>query len=636
MKLTVLFQTDSSLVKTGFGRNSKALIKYLYNTGKYNIIQYCGGVQYSHPELKRTPWLSIGCLPDNPQEIEYLNRDPNLVRLASYGAHYLDKVITEQKPDVYIAVQDFWGVDFAIDKPWFNKISSVIWTTLDSLPILPQAIDKAKSIKNYWIWSDFATKELHRLGHKHVKTVHGALEDADFYRLSDKQKLQLRQSNNLPENSFIIGFVFRNQLRKSVPNLLEGYSIWKNQNPEIKNTFLLLHTSFAEGWDIQKFANEYKVPMSEILTTYICKSCKNYEVKPFIGHEANCKFCRKEKSQNTTNIAFGVSESQLNEIYNLMDVYCHPFTSGGQEIPVQEAKLAELITLVTNYSCGEELCEEGSASIPLEWSEYREFGTQFRKASTFPSSIAKQINKVYQMDKNKRNELGKQARNWTLENFSVKKIGKLFEDFLDLCPKVFDANAFRLSVEEKNPHAIIPPIEEENKWIISLYKEILKMDVDENDDGFKNWKTQLKNNMPRKDIETYFRQVAEQENQKNSKVTLEDLLDKNDVGKRILYVIPESIGDVFLSTSLFNSIKKTYPDYNLYVATKPENFQVLEGNQTIHRIIPYNPQLDNLLWLEGQGGHKGYFEIAFLPFIGTQKILNYVHNGKDIIQLDLN
>ena len=39
-----------------------------------------------------------------------------------------------------------------------------------------------------------------------------------------------------------------------------------------------------------------------------------------------------------------------------MDVYCHPFTSGGQELPIQEAKAAGLITLVTEYSCGTDSC----------------------------------------------------------------------------------------------------------------------------------------------------------------------------------------------------------------------------------------------------------------------------------------
>ena len=145
-------------------------------------------------------------------------------------------------------------------------------------------------------------------------------------------------------------FVFRNQLRKSVPNLLDGYLEFKRKNPEAKAK-LLLHTHWGEGWDIPRLLREKNINSEDILTTYFCKNCKQYEIRPFSGQDLKCNHCGAEKSLSTTNIVNGVNEKQLNEIYNLMDVYCHPFTSGGQEIPVQEAKLAELITLVTNYTC---------------------------------------------------------------------------------------------------------------------------------------------------------------------------------------------------------------------------------------------------------------------------------------------
>ena len=99
--------------------------------------------------------------------------------------------------------------------------------------------------------------------------------------------------------------------------------------------------------------------------------------------------------------------------------------------------------------------------------------------------------------------------------------------------------------------------------------------------------------------------------------------------------MPESIGDIYMSTALFDNIKKQYPEYNLYVAVKPEYFDILKGNPSIHKVIQYISQMDQLLWLEGMGDHKGYFEIAFLPFIGTQRILDYIHNGKTKIQFDL-
>jgi hypothetical protein len=45
--------------------------------------------------------------------------------------------------------------------------------------------------------------------------------------------------------------------------------------------------------------------------------------------------------------------------------------------------------------------------------------------------------------------------------------------------------------------------------------------------------------------------------------------------------------------------------------------------------------MENLLTMEGHAGGEGYFDIAFLPHVGTQKIFDYQHNGKDIIQFDI-
>ena len=634
-KKKVLIQTDFSLAKTGFGRNARALLKYLYSTNKYDLVHYSCGMTYDHPEFKKTPWKSVGSLPNNQQELDQLNRDPNLARMASYGAHLVDKVVNDEKPDVYLAVQDIWGVDFAIEKSWFNKISSVIWTTLDSLPILQSAITNAPKIKNYWICSNFATKAMHKLGYSHVKTLHGCLEDKDFYRLSDFERNQLRKKNNIPQDAFIIGFVFRNQLRKSVPNLLQGYALWKKQNPEIKNTYLLLHTHWGEGWNIHKLAQEIGVNPQEILTTYVCKNCGEYEVKTFTGQDLNCKYCGAEKSQITTNVGLGITETQLNEIYNFMDVYCHPFTSGGQEIPIQEAKLTELITLVTNYSCGEEMCEIEANSLPLEWNEYREHGTEFIKASTYPESIAKQLNIVYKMQPHKRLEMGKKAREWTITNFGVKNIGKTLEEFIDSQPFVDWSKVNENPEDKKDPYVQVPEIIDDADWLIFMYHNILKMkNIDRNDSGHQYWMSELSKGAKRQDIENYFRNVALKENEKNKQVKFEDLLDANDKG-RVIYVIPESAGDVFLSTALFKSIKNRYSEFSLYVATKPQYKDILDGNPYVHRWLEYNPIMDNLIWLEGNNQHNGYFDIAYLPYTCTQRNLNYLHNGLDKLDFSL-
>jgi len=234
----------------------------------------------------------------------------------------------------------------------------------------------------------------------------------------------------------------------------------------------------------------------------------------------------------------------------------------------------------------------------------------------------------------KKREMERAGRKWVLDNFSVSVIGKKIEDFIDNAPFV---ESFNFSPEEQDPYAKIEDQLSNTEWIKSLYAKILKRsEVDEKDDGYKYWMNEISKGMTRQHIEAYFRQVAAQDNQKNNKTTFEDLLDKNDEGKRILYVIPESIGDIYISTAVFESIKKQYPDHNLYVAVKPEYKDILNANPYVHRVLDYIPQMDQLLWLEGMGDHKGFFEIAFLPHIGTQKIFNYQHNGKTNIAYDLN
>jgi glycosyltransferase involved in cell wall biosynthesis len=428
----ILFHSNSTKAFTGFGKNAKNILRHLHKTGKYEIIEFANGLQWNDASLKLRPWKAQGSLPNDPAIIRQLNQDPQRGRSAGYGGETIDLAIKEYKPDIYIGCEDIWAFGGYWEKPWWDKINHMIWTTLDSQPILPQAVEAAPKTKNFYSWSSFAERDLKQMGHDHVGTLHGSVDTNDFYRQPETRRKDLRQKFGLSDE-FIVGFVFRNQLRKSVPNLLEGFKIFKKDCPQAK---LLLHTHWSEGWDIPRLIKEKELNKDDILTTYYCSACGEYEVRPFTGQEQKCPFCGTEKSLNTTNTKAGVSEQQLNEVYNLMDVYCHPFTSGGMEIPIFEAKMTELVTLVTNYSCGEDSSTTESGSFPLDWSEYREPGTQFIKASTYPSSIAKQLKKVWQMDENKRIQMGRKGRQWTIDNYSTESVGKKLEKILDAMPDV--------------------------------------------------------------------------------------------------------------------------------------------------------------------------------------------------------
>ena len=594
-KKKILYHSDFALSKTGFGRNTKAVLSYLYNTGKYDIVSLAGGLTKNHPELERTPWKSYGSYPVSGAELNDANSSPDKNRLYSYGAFELDRVVELEKPDVYIGVQDFWGVDYAANKPWFNKINHALWITLDSLPLLPSAVEAAPKIKNYWVWSNFAEKEMHKLGHTHVKTLHGAIDISDFRPFSKDEKTSLRNKNNISSDNFIIGFVFRNQLRKSVPNLLQGFKLFKDKNPECKPK-LLLHTHWKEGWGIEKLSKETGVDIKDILTTYICKKCRNYHVSPFGGHETDCARCGSQASCVTTSTNLGTTEKQLNEIYNLMDVYCHPFTSGGQEIPIQEAKLAGLITLVTNYSCGEEMCCPEANSIALAWSEYREFGTEFIKASTCPISISDNLDYVLKIPVDQKIKMGRLARKWTIDNFSVDSVGSKIEKFLDSC----ELKEYSLEKEPCklcNPNAFVPEIEDSLLWLKSLYSLILLREIADGDDGLLHWVDKIKNNTPRRTIEQYFREVAYKENEKNKKFKIEDLFIDTKPEERIFVSINSALENIFLSTKIISAIKEKYPDKKIFVSSNELCQSVFSGNTMVHSAIIKTAEFDDPAFL---------------------------------------
>lgn len=633
-KKKILFHSNHSKAFTGFGKNCKNVLTYLQKTGKYEIIEAANGYIKSNSTLKKMPWKCVGTLPDSQSRLAQLNKDPNLARAASYGGETIDSLIREFKPDIYIGVEDIWGFNKYWDKKWWNKTNCMIWTTLDSEPILPLALEAAPYVKNYYCWASFAERAMKDSGFNHVKTLHGIVDSKNFFRLDDQKKSQLRKINKIDSNSFITGFVFRNQLRKSVPNLLDGFKRFIDLNPD-SNAKLLLHTSWAEGWDIPRLIKEKNIDNTKILTTYFCNKCKRYEIKPFVGQQQDCRYCQSEKSQNTITASEGVSESQLNEIYNIMNVYCHPFTSGGQEIPIQEAKLTELITLVTNYSCGEDHCTNESGGLPLDWSEYREPGTHFIKASTCPLSISKQLTKVYKMDARKKAAKGKRSREFVIKNYSVDEVGAKLEKILDEMPEC----QWDFDFEEKPRNPDFEPDDnlDDSTWLVDIYKNILNMEVNpETDKGHEHWMNKINEGFSRDKILQYFKDVAKKENEEIfNKKTIEDYLDGDSPENRIAIVMPGSAGDVLMVNALVSNLKKLYPNKDLYFLTKPHFYPLIEDNEDIHKLIPYHESYDNLLTLEGSGAHKGYFEIAYLPHIGTQKILNYLHNGKDKIQIDL-
>ena len=154
-KKKILFHSNHCKAFTGFGKNAKNILKYLHQTQKYEIVEASNGVVRGDKNLEKMPWKTIGMIPDNPQVQQEWGKDPGRANAMGYGAATIDQVIKEEKPDIYIGVEDIWAFKGFWDKKWWNKINCMVWTTLDSLPILPDAVNAAPKIENYYVWAVF-------------------------------------------------------------------------------------------------------------------------------------------------------------------------------------------------------------------------------------------------------------------------------------------------------------------------------------------------------------------------------------------------------------------------------------------------------------------------------------------------
>lgn len=630
-KKRVLFASNYCGIRTGFGGFMREILTYLYKTGKYELGLFAAGMSWEHDDFARWPWKTFGTLPTDPVSINAINRDPNLQRSANYGSMLADKVVNTFRPDVFISVEDIWGSEVFKGKNWWGKIPSVVHTTLDSRPIYPMAVEMAKSTPYFFSWADFATKEMQAMGISNAKTLRGTVNTNVFRKLSEEKRRALRLANNIPEDAYCFGMLSRNQLRKSFPNIIKAYSLFKQKNPSVV-TRLLFFTHYGEGWNIPDLCKEMGVNQNEVLATYKCRKTGQYFVMPFAGQDINNPNTGDEKSLVTVNVSDGLTDEEVNEWYNLLDVYIHAFTSGGQERSIQEAKLTELITLVTNYSCGEDSCQGDAASLPLAYDEYREPGTQFIKATTRPDSIVENLETVLGMSLTERAEWGRKARQWVLDNFSIEVIGAQFEALIDGMP---DSSYDFDKKESSNPEASIQPLENNVEWLKHLYKEILHSDITDDNQGLLYWVQELSKGASRSDIENYFRQVA-------LKNTSPDKLAITNLGseppcQRLLINMPESLGDILYLSCLLESARRLYPHKTIYVSTKPQYQEAiahLEG-KFFDKWLPWRQDFDQSYALEGRGGEEKVFEIILNPHILTQRFPNLSHCHADKHDFDL-
>jgi len=91
----------------------------------------------------------------------------------------------------------------------------------------------------------------------------------------------------------------------------------------------------------------------------------------------------------------------------------------------------------------------------------------------------------------------------------------------------------------------------------------------------------------------------------------------------VLYTMPMSTGDVYISTAVIDGLAKELPEgFKIYFATSPQYADLLKGNPHIHKIIPWQQYMMNVDLTES------VFDLVLTPNVATQyNFSNWVRRG---------
>lgn len=93
--------------------------------------------------------------------------------------------------------------------------------------------------------------------------------------------------------------------------------------------------------------------------------------------------------------------------------------------------------------------------------------------------------------------------------------------------------------------------------------------------------------------------------------------------KTLLYTMPMSAGDVYISTAVVNGLKKKYPDHQIFFATNAQYTSILKNNPDVFKVVQWEQWMMNVPLCER------IFDVVCTPNLGIQLLQsNWVKKGK--------
>jgi len=487
-KIKILINNEFSQLATGFSTYMKYVLPYLYNTGKYEILELARYIDQNNPLIDLVPWQVIGNMPLNKQEAEIFRQDP----LNQFGKFRFDKALLDFKPDIVIAIDDPWmSSPYITNSPYRKMFKHIHMVTCDGEPQKTEWMDEYAKYDRLLTYSLWAKNVLEKQSNGKLKVHAIAAPGADINIFKPLNKKEKRDAFGLKPEMFIINTVMRNQPRKLFPYLFEAFSkyldLCKTHGREdlAAKTFLYCHTSYPDvGWNIPSELQRYGVG-HKVIFTYLCDYCKSVYPSFFNGDVCKCRVCGNQTSHmpNTNN---GVTREKLAEIMGMADLYIQYSTCEGAGMPINDAKSCGVPAMVVDYSAMTEQAYNGGG-IPVKIKNMlRESlaGTNQFRAEPDNDDCAQKIFDFFSNTQEYRDALGASARECIENYYNWTDVAKIWENIIDNLELPNQEDTWYSKPKILQPNISIPNGLNNQQFVEYCFRVILQQPLSYNDGMF--------------------------------------------------------------------------------------------------------------------------------------------------------
>lgn len=461
MKKRILIANDSSFLDTGYGIYGKEILTRLHNSGKYQVAELGCYAEKDNPKIKSIPWKFYpnAVNLNDPRINQYRSNNIN-----QFGLWRFNRVLADFKPHIVFDIRDYWMYSYQEVSPYKKYFHWIIMPTTDSAPPKIEwlyTFANADIVVPYTRW---AYNVLNEYCGKNInlfpKIANAGINANDFFPIANKKEHQNKYFNN---DVSIVGVVMRNQKRKLFADLMIAYRKYleilkdNNQTELYNKSFLYLHTSFPEdnGWDLPSLLLEYGL-LDKTYFTYSCKHCQQFFPSKFQSSLISCKYCGN-KSAMIASPNSGITTSQLNEVYNLFDMFLQYAICEGFGMPQVEAAACGLQIASVDYSAMTEIVENlNGLKIPIK-TLFREMETNADRAYPDNDATSKIIyDYIVNITEEEKLKNSRIIRDKCLQTYTWDNVYKVWDECFDSInlkdktpwdyPKKFDTNHTSMSV----------------------------------------------------------------------------------------------------------------------------------------------------------------------------------------------